>query len=462
MPAATSEAWPGFWKPLQAEFAMHESPLLPPSHPLRETIHDEVHARFYEPLDAPASGSWLALLSPRDSIERERELVVALCRRFGRKESLPEENFVACDLGPFRLRWERHNEFSTWSFFVTGEAVSDPFADPAINRVPVDWLGALPGSTIAAIHLALDSRDMPERSLDELEAVFAPYAFVGNGVAGGDGLVWTDFRVHEDGFSRFLVRDVDLTRREAGRIAQRLFELETYRLLALLALPLVRELMPELDELESRLNDINDEMAGITEQFAASEREEHLLVALSDLASDVERLSSYAGSRFHASRAYASLVDKGAEELRTVRMPGLQTLCEYLGWRMGPAMRTCASQAERLEVLSMRIHRTGALLRTRVDVALERQNRDLLSSMNRRAALQLRLQRTVEGLSVVVISYYLTSLVAYLLRGVDEAVALPLPVNITIGMLVPVVVAGVWFSLRRMRVRIERNARRGA
>ncbi|MGM0672570.1 MAG: DUF3422 family protein [Pseudomonadota bacterium] len=441
---------------------MKESPSLPPSHPLREAVHDEVHARFYEPLDAPARASWLALLSPRASIGRERELVASLCRRFGREEPLTEKNFVACDLGAFRLRWERHNEFSTWSFFVTGEAGRDPFADPAINRVPADWLGELPGSTIAAIHLALESRDMPERSFEELEAVFAPHAFVGNGVAGGDGLVWTDFRVHEDGFSRFLVRDIDLTRREAGRIAQRLFELETYRLLALLALPLVRELMPELDELESRLNDINDEMAGITEQYAASEREEQLLAVLSDLASDVERLSSYAGSRFHASRAYAALVNKGAEELRTVRMPGLQTLCEYLGWRMDPAMGTCASQAERLEVLSTRVHRTGALLRTRVDVTLERQNRDLLGSMNRRADLQLRLQRTVEGLSVVVISYYLVSLVAYLLRGLDEAVALPFPVNVAIGMAVPVVFAGVWLSLRSMRTRIERKVGRGA
>ncbi|WP_018169499.1 DUF3422 family protein [Thioalkalivibrio sp. ALMg9] len=440
---------------------MKESPSLPPSHPLRESIHDEVHARFYEPLDAPATASWLALLSPRDSTERERELVAELCRRFGVNEPVPQKNFVACDLGPFRLRWERHNEFSTWSFFVTGDAFSDPFADPAINRVPADWLSKLPGSTIAAIHLALESRDMPERSFEQLEAVFAPHPIVGNGVAGGDGLVWTDFRVHDDGFSRFLVRDVDLTRREAGRIAQRLFELETYRLLALLALPLVRELMPELDELEGRLNDINDEMAGITEQFAASDREQQLLAVLSDLASDVERLSSYAGSRFHASRAYASLVSRGAEELRTKRMPGLQTLCEYLGWRMDPAMGTCASQAERLEVLSTRIHRTGSLLRTRVDVALERQNRDLLSSMNRRADLQLRLQRTVEGLSVVVISYYLTSLVAYLLRGLDEVVALQLPVNMAIGMAVPVVVAGVWFSLRLMRTRIERKVRRG-
>ncbi|WP_018176992.1 DUF3422 family protein [Thioalkalivibrio sp. AKL8] len=440
---------------------MKESPSLPPSHPLRESIHDEVHARFYEPLDAPATASWLALLSPRDSTERERELVAELCRRFGVNEPVPQKNFVACDLGPFRLRWERHNEFSTWSFFVTGDAFSDPFANPAINRVPADWLSKLPGSTIAAIHLALESRDMPERSFEQLEAVFAPHPIVGNGVAGGDGLVWTDFRVHDDGFSRFLVRDVDLTRREAGRIAQRLFELETYRLLALLALPLVRELMPELDELEGRLNDINDEMAGITEQFAASDREQQLLAVLSDLASDVERLSSYAGSRFHASRAYASLVSRGAEELRTKRMPGLQTLCEYLGWRMDPAMGTCASQAERLEVLSTRIHRTGSLLRTRVDVALERQNRDLLSSMNRRADLQLRLQRTVEGLSVVVISYYLTSLVAYLLRGLDEVVALQLPVNMAIGMAVPVVVAGVWFSLRLMRTRIERKVRRG-
>ncbi len=433
-----------------------ESPLYPASHPLRETIHDEVHARFYEPVDPPARASWLALFSPREAIAEERERIAELCRHFGVDDSLPKENFVARDLGPLKMRWERHNEFSTWAFFINGLTFDDPFAEPVIGLLPPEWVRSLPGQTIAAIHLALEARDMPDRSMEELAAIFAPNTFIGNGVAGGEAHVWTDFRIHDDGFARFLVRDFDLSRRQAGRLVQRLFELETYRLMALLALPLARELMPEMNELEGRLNAINDEMTNLSaDGLEHTDRQQALLGDLSELAADVERIGSYTSTRFHASRAYAALVNKRVEALRVVRTPGLQTLPEYLGRRLDPAMQTCESQAERLESLSTRIHRTSSLLRTRVDVALERQNRDLLRSMNRRAHLQLRLQQTVEGLSVVVISYYLTSLVAYLLRGVDEGVGLPLPVNIAIGAAVPVVVGGVWLTLRLLRRGLE-------
>ncbi|WP_018945913.1 DUF3422 family protein [Thioalkalivibrio sp. AKL17] len=433
---------------------MQTNPLLPGNHPLRESIQEEIHTRFYEPLDPPARVSWLTLLSPREAIDRERECVADLCRRHGIEPPLNGENFVAVDLGEFRLRWERHNEFSTWAFFVVNEPRQEPFTHPAIHRVPIDWLTGLPGETIAAIHLELEPREAPVRSMRDLGELFAPHSFVGNGVSGGDGRVFTDFRVREDGFERFLVRDVDLSPRQAGRLVQRVLELETYRLMALLALPLARELMPELNELEGRLNDINDEMAGISEHFHGTDREQRLLAALSDLAADVERMGSHTATRFHAARAYASMVDKRAEELRPVRIPGLQTLCEFLGRRLDPAMRTCRSQDERLNNLATRIHRTTSMLRTRVDVAVENQNRDLLRSMNRRAHLQLRLQETVEGLSVVVISYYLTSLLAYFLRGLDDAGTLPLPVNIAIGASVPVVIGGVWYALRRMRARI--------
>ncbi|MFO8154644.1 MAG: DUF3422 domain-containing protein, partial [Thiohalospira sp.] len=323
---------------------MTDNPMYPPSHPLRGPIHDELHARFYEPMDPPGRASWLAIFSPRESIPEERERVAELCRHFGADDSLPEENFLARDLGPLKMRWERHNEFSTWAFFLDGLAFDEPFAAPVTERLPPEWVRSLPGQTVAAIHLALEARDMPERSMEELATIFAPNTFIGNGVAGGEAHVWTDFRIHEDGFARFLVRDFDLSRRQAGRLVQRLFELETYRLMALLALPLARELMPEMNELEGRLNEINDQMTNLSaEGLEHTEKQEALLGDLSQLAADVERIGSYTSTRFHASRAYSSLVHKRIEALRVVRTPGLQTLPEYLGRRLDPAMQTCES-----------------------------------------------------------------------------------------------------------------------
>ena len=92
--------------------------------------------------------------------------------------------------------------------------------------------------------------------------------------------------------------------------------------------------------------------------------------------------------------------------------------------RYDPAMRTCRSAKERLDELSARAERASDLLRTRVDVANQAQNVEVLRAMDRRAALQLRLQETVEGLSVVAISYYAVNLAAGLLGPLGETVGL--------------------------------------
>ncbi|MGT2466713.1 DUF3422 family protein [Mesorhizobium atlanticum] len=84
-------------------------------------------------------------------------------------------------------------------------------------------------------------------------------------------------------------------------------------------------------------------------------------------------------------------------------------------WRRpcAPAARLRSSQAN----LSRKLTRATTLLRTWVDVDVEKQNRDLLASMNNRARLQLRLQQTVEGLSVAAVSYYVVGLIGYVAKG---------------------------------------------
>jgi uncharacterized membrane-anchored protein len=142
--------------------------------------------------------------------------------------------------------------------------------------------------------------------------------------------------------------------------------------------------------------------------------------------------------------------------LREEQVDGYQTIGEFLDRRLGPAMRTCASVSERLADLSRRATRAANLLRTRVDFALERQNQNLLHSMDRRAKLQLRLQQTVEGLSVAAITYYVVGLVNYAAKALKDA---GLPVNPTLatGVSIPIIVALLWFGLQRARKVIHRT-----
>jgi uncharacterized membrane-anchored protein len=93
-------------------------------------------------------------------------------------------------------------------------------------------------------------------------------------------------------------------------------------------------------------------------------------------------------------------------------------------------------------------------MRTRITTALERQNSELLASMNRRARLQLRLQETVEGLSIAAISYYAVGLIGYLAKAA-KARDLPVDPALITGASVPLVIGVLWMMLRRLRAKVS-------
>jgi uncharacterized membrane-anchored protein len=122
--------------------------------------------------------------------------------------------------------------------------------------------------------------------------------------------------------------------------------------------------------------------------------------------------------------------------------------------RLDPAIATVAASAMRLASMSLRVERASALLRTRVDIATESQNQQLLAKLTRGQELQLRLQGTVEGLSIAAISYYVVSLLLY---GAKAAKAAGVPVNpeIAVGALIPLVLWAVWRTTRRIHARLH-------
>jgi len=115
-------------------------------------------------------------------------------------------------------------------------------------------------------------------------------------------------------------------------------------------------------------------------------------------------------------------------------------------------MNTCEAIARRQEELSARVARNSQLLRTRVDIELERQNQELLGQMNRRAKLQLHLQEAVEGLSVVVLTYYGSQLVQYLAKGTKDLHHLN--TDLITAASIPIIAGLVAWGTRRMRKKL--------
>jgi uncharacterized membrane-anchored protein len=419
------------------------TPILPPDHDERYPMAAEVHARPSEVVTVPARASYVAVLLDSDDRVNELAHLAELCRRFGQGAPAAGATHHRARFGVLRMTWERHGEFSGYLMVAPG-ASARPFADPAANLLPARWLAAVAGRTVAAVHVefveaaSYGGNGMP--AADDFDG----HDVTGASIAEGAASVFADFRIHDDGFTRCLVLDRGLRNAQAGRTLKRLVEIEAYRMLALLALPIARRLAPRMLQIERQLARLTDGLA------AGSGRDEELLHELTQLAAEVESGLAASQFRFGACTAYNELVRQRIAELRESRLPGLQTIEEFMARRFTPAVATCRTAARRIHGLSERIARASALLSTRVDITRERQNQALLASMDRRAKLQLRLQQTVEGLSVAAIVYYMAGLVGYVAKGI-KAGGLRLDPDLAVSLAVPALAVLAFVVVRRAR-----------
>ena len=433
--------------------------LLPADDALRAELHNEVHARPSARIRLPALVVFVAVLNEGVSREQECEHLRQLPGQDGLSPEQMRGNFLRLRFEGHTLKWERHTEFTRYSIVQplpepAGLGASEPDL-PSLLMTPPGWLREIPGRTVAAIQLVMLQADLPEQTPQAQARLMAPaqrwfgdHTVFASQLGGGHSWAITDFCLRPSGFERMLiVAPPDTSDERAGRISQRLLELETYRLMALRGLPVAKALAPTLAQAEARLAHITAQL----ENKAASEQE--LLDQLVSLAAGVERATAEHSYRFAATRAYDALVTQRIAELREKPIPGTQTIGTFMQRRLSPAMATVAASAQRLTSLSERITRASALLRTRVDIVTEAQNQQLLEKLTRGQDMQLHLQATVEGLSIAAISYYVISLLLYLAKGA-KAAGLPIQPEIAAGALIPLVLWAVWRTTRRIHARL--------
>lgn len=423
-------------------------------HPLRNDLYNELHSRPFQVLPTPARVTQIAVLTTPAQRQAQFRHLQELHRQL--EAPVPDQE-VGCyehTFGALRVRREMHMEFASYTFI--NLAVSDqvPFAETGISLLPEGWLEQLAGTVIAAFHLEV--RPAAEGTRDDLDYVrkhFEGMRLVGSSPHEGAARVWGTFQLHSDGFGRFMVMNHHMSDSQIGRLTQRLMEIETYRLMSLLALPVAREITPSL-------NDMDEKLAVITQSLAENRDvdEEKLLARLTHIAARIEAFRANSTFRFSATRAYHRLVLTRLEELREDELSGHLTLTEFMTRRLTPAVKTCEAVSERLEDLSRRVDRASDMMRTRVELAIQSQNQQLLSSMDRRSKIQLMMQHTVEGFSVVAITYYLIGLLKY---GLDSLHLPGMAVNkpLVLGLAIPVVMTLVYVGVRLVHHRFIRMAK---
>jgi uncharacterized membrane-anchored protein len=421
-------------------------------HPLRFALVNELHARPFPALTAPCTAVYLAIKEPQSAQTRDRSAdrthLLAILDRHGSAHPQPGATHFSGPIGRAELKWESHTEFVTYSAFTPG-LPARPF-DPAETEVfPDDWQAQAPGVRVASVLIRVEVMPEDETQMQaKLNDWFVPESLAVARVIDGAAVVAGDFRIDPAGHMRFAVFvRPDTGARRIGRIVQRLCEIETYRAMSMLGLMRARGLTERLNALDPQLSAL---VSGLDANDQPAETSLHDLLRIS---AELESLAVQVSFRFAATGAYEAIVTQRIEALREARVQGRQTFGEFMMRRYDPAMRTVKSAETRLRSMSERAMRAAELLRTRVDVERSAQNQKLLESMDRRADLALRLQHTVEGLSVVAVSYYAVSLAAYVAYPVTEGIGLSK--GLTMAILTPLVVAGVWLLLRRIKAGVQ-------
>lgn len=427
---------------------------------LRRALHQEIHARPPQELRPPLAITHWAMAIHEHERGASREALAGLLARCGAAPPAADAVFVQADLGACSVRWELHTEFVVWTFFrslaasdVAGFAAGAP--PTAGAGLPPGWLQSLPGRALAGVRLWVLS-ESAHGAPDLLRQVFGTGALAGSRVVSRSTGLYTDFRMDPDGCVRMLVLAGDestglVTPRRLGRLAQRALEIETYRMAAMLAFPAARRVVHWLADAEA-------ELAALAHAVGEAEHSDEpaLLDRLTHLAARLEGLYAGTHTRFSASAAYHALMRQRLADIGEERIEGLQSLRDFLERRLTPAMATCRSADGRQAALSARIARIGNLLRTRVEVEQQRSSRALLATMNRRQGLQLKLQSTVEGLSVAAITYYVVGLIGHVAEGA-QGWGWPVSAEATMALAVPLVALAVWWSLRSLHRSIERS-----
>ena len=419
-------------------------------HPLREKLYNELHNRPFQSISNPAQLTHIAIQHQGKLKQQEHTFISLLCNRF--QVSSPAETMPCFyqDFGLFSLRWERHLEYSTYTFIHQAPLTDQPFAKNAVDYVPNDWFQQMPGQIIAAVHLVIEPNNI-NNTAHKVEQYFDNMPLIASAPVHSQANVWSSFKLHEDGFGRFLIYQQDLSPEQLGRLVQQLLQLDTYRLMATLGLPLAQAINCELNQLDLQLQQVTTCIALGTEQ---NDRE--LLTQVSTIAAKVEDFRSQSTYRFSATNAYYDVVLQRMEELKEEEIQGYMTMQEFLMRRITPAVKTCQTAANHLEDVSRRVTRASDLLRTRVEMVLQEQNQKLLKSMNRRAHVQMRLQQTVEGLSVAAISYYAIQLFETMLTSLPT-MGIEYNHDRVSGFAVPIVIAMVFITTRFIHRRLMKN-----
>ena len=433
------------------------------------SFKDELHARPYIKLGNNLRTFHFAYLIKENDEKKSWNYLDKFLRKFN-FQKLPNEvsKYWVAEGKDLTVRYECHTEFISLTLIYPNkiENKNKPklFDENFLNLLPIDFLENFPGDHFLSTWIEMAPSNFNFKPID-IEEFFYHDNFAGSNVAEDGANVFMSFKSDRtdflgSGFRRVFIQNKNLRTRRTGRLLQRIVELETYQVLSLLGLPQVRQETLNLSNLEKQITEITKSVSKtaknhLNKKSIAYPDYQKDLNELSYVVAKIEEIDSSSNYRLSATAAYYKLVEQRIQDLREERLESFQTNYEFLSRRLQPAIRTTEAFSRRLESLAIRAQRADNLVRTQIEMGVQIQNKNLLESMELRARAQLRLQETVESLSIVAITYYIVGLLSTLVDPINFDKFF-ISKTVFLALCVPIILVLIWYIAKMVRKKINK------
>ena len=435
------------------------------------SFKDELHARPYIKLSSNLRVFHFAYLIKENDDKKSWAYLDKFLSKIN-FQNLPKESskYWVAEGKDLIIRYECHTEFISLTLIYPNKIenknknIPKLFDENFLSFLPIDFLKNFPGEHLLSSWIEMVPSKHIFKPID-IEEYFYHDNFAGSNVAEDGANVFMSFKSDRtnflgSGLRRVFIQNKNLRTRRTGRLLQRIVELETYQVLSLLGLPQVRQESLNLSNLEKQITEITKSVSRTTKKNLDKKSitypdYQQDLNELSYVVAKIEEIDSSTNYRLSATAAYYKLVEQRITDLREDRLESFQTNNEFLSRRLQPAIRTSEAFSRRLESLAIRAQRADNLVRTQIEMGVQIQNKDLLESMELRARAQLRLQETVESLSIVAITYYIVGLLSTLVDPISFDKFL-ISKTVFLALCVPIILILIWFIAKMVRKKIKK------
>jgi len=391
---------------------LHERPQQPIGRWLRAPahVHYEAFRMSDPPIQRPASRSEFQSMLGRLKVPTE---TIDLRENFGYgvKEAENGDRLI--------LVWQAHTEYYNYQLWhVPSQGGGAPtfgslvFPDYSFFEDPL-------GSVVCRLDILLTAGMWPPR--DELRTLVPGPILYGSRILDAQISVATSFTPDAEGRERYWV-SVGPSQSDPSRlkdIVDAIVRIETYYHLLLMQKPLFSAAIDQVYKFEQ----VHLKQREIITAHIGHADSQTLQRWLNTLTQDLLKTNRMAGKlHFELSSAlpYDKIVHTTLASIGEQRMESYRPISDYVLSGITGVAEGYQQLLRRIETLRGGFEGIIAIIRTRIDLILQAQNLTLLQSVDKTTKSQVLLQHTVEGLSVIVIAYYLSGLAGYVFKGLYE------------------------------------------